>query len=336
MPAAMTRFAATAALLASVPFANGAGTDMCVLFIAEGMREFHFGKVDFQAKKIADLASLPPTVNGAGGGVAAGADEGIFYIPNPSLAYNALVELNVLKNTSTVKIINPPIPYKGSVPAFYTMEQNDATGDIFAVLEESTAIRWVTGASVDPVAGTSTALTPDFAGQWLHDFSWIKVGVATVDSTRNIFYFVAGVNNNETLVGFKTNDPSAPVVFAELPGPAGNSSDIDFLGYSASLDLFVASCFSINTGVASIKTMPGAGGFWTTKYVWPLRSDNDMELGNADVSEDGRTLYVALTDDQTGNPGYFQFDIASGKLLSSFVIAETEYRGMLTAEVVSC
>lgn len=81
----------------------------------------------------------------------------------------------------------------------------------------------------------------------------------------------------------------------------------------------------------------GAGGeAWKIVYEWRLDADSDFELGNADVSEDGLTFYVALTDSRTNQPGYYQFDLTTSKLVNSFVVSEGELTDMITAEVVSC
>ena len=335
--------AALLLLLAAAPAARAAkGADLCVLFVSTAFRGFHFGRVDFAAKRVDDLLSLPAALTGAGGGVAAGADDGVFYIPNADVAYNSLIELNILTNTTTTRTVAPPPAYKGTVPAFYTMQLNDVVGDLWALFEESRSIAWVAAATVYPVNATSVALTPNFASQWLNDFQWRKVGVAAVDTKRSLLYFVAGVGAQgvETLVGVPIGDPSAPVKFVEKGGPSGPSSDIDFLGYSAPLDLFVASTFSINTGIAAVKTMPadsaGGGAAWKTLYSWKVGAESDMELGNADLSADGLTLYVALDDGKSRMPSYFAFDVATGKLLSSFVVPAAQWPGMITAEVVAC
>ena len=333
------------ALLAAAspsPSLAAKGADLCVLFASTAFRGFHFGRVDFAAKRVGDLLALPPTLTGAGGGVAAGADDGVFYIPNPDVAYNVLIELNILTNSTTTRTIAPPPAYKGSVPAFYTMQLNDAVGDLWALFEESRSIAWVVAATVFPANATSVALTPNFAQQWIADFQWRKVGVATVDTKRSLFYFVAGVGAQgaETLVGVPVGDPSAPVKFVEKGGPSGPRSDIDFLGYSAPLDLFVVSTFSINTGIAAVKTMPaasaGGGAAWKTLYSWKVGAESDMELGNADLSADGLTFYVALTDGKSGMPSYFAFDVSTGKLVDSFVVPAAQWPDMITAEVVTC
>jgi hypothetical protein len=335
--------AAALLLLAATPAPAAAakGADLCVLFVSEAFRGFHFGRVDFDAKRVVDLLPLPAALTGAGGGCAAGADDGQFFIPNPNVAYNSLIELNVIKNTTVTRTVAPPPAYAGTVPAFYTMQLNDATGDVYALFEESRSIAWVAAATVYPGNGTSVAISADFASQWLGDFQWRKVGVSAVDSKRGLLYFVAGVGAQgaETLVGVPVGDPAAPVVFVEKAGPGGASSDIDFLGYSAPLDLFVASCFSINTGIASVKTMPagaaGGAAAWTDIYTWTVGAENDMELGNGALSADGRTFWVAL-DDGKEEPSYFAFDLTSGKLVSTFAVPATQWPGMITAEVVAC
>ena len=323
------------------PAAAAKGADLCVLFVSESFRGFHFGAVDFAKKAVVDLLPLPATLTGAGGGCAAGADDGQFFIPNPNVAYNDLIEVNIIANTTVSRTVAPPPAYKGTVPAFYTMQLNVATGDVWALFEESKSISWVAAATVYPANGSSVALTADFHAQWLSDFQWRKVGVATVDTKRGLFYCVAGVGAQgaETLVGVPVGDASAPVKFVEVPGPGGTSSDIDFLGYSTPLDIFVASCFSVNTGIASVKTMAGngkGGVDWKTIYSWKVGAEGDMELGNGAVSADGLTFYVALDDGKTDGPSYFQFDLKTGKLVASFAVPAAQWPGMITAEVVAC
>jgi len=341
---AATAAAAAALLLcaaAPVPAAAANGAGLCVLFLSEAFRGFHFGQVDFAAKKVVDLLPLPATLTGAGGGIAAGADDGQFFIPNADVAYNDLIEVNILKNTTVSRTIAPPAAYKGTVPAFYTMQLNDATGDIWALFEESRSISWVAAATVYPGNGSSVAISADFHSQWINSFQWRKVGVAAVDSKRGLFFFVAGVGAQgaETLVGLPVGDASAPVKFVEKGGPGGTSSDIDFLGYSAPLDLFVVSCFSINTGIASVKTMPaaaaGGAAAWKTIYSWKVGAEGDMELGNGALSADGLTFWVAL-DDGKNEPSYFAFDLTTGKLASTFAVPASQWPGMITAEVVAC
>jgi hypothetical protein len=320
----------------SVNAAGGQG--MCVLFVSNSFRGFHFGRVDFSIKKLVDIMPLPSELTGAEGGVAAGADEGQFFIPNANIAYNFLYDVNILKNSTISRTISPPIQYKGSIPAFYTMQTN-GNDDLWTIFEESTRISWVAVATVFPTENASSvAISSNFASQRLK-FQWRKAGVATVDTRRDIFYFVAGVGSAgvETLVGVPVGDATKPVKFVEYAGPSGNSSDIDFLGYSSSLDLFVASCFSINTGIGSIKTMTGDGtSGWTTIYTWGVDKETSMELGNAAVSADGKTFFVAMDSGSTDYPQYFQFDLPSGKLVTSFEITEAEWPGLITAEVVSC
>ena len=164
--------------LAVAFFARGAvakGTNLCVLYVADTIKGFHLGRVDFAAKAVVDLLTLPLTLTGAGGGVAAGADDGQFFIPNADVAYNDLLEVNLATNTTTSHTIAAPAGFSG-VPAFYTVSLNIATGDLFALFEESTRIAWVAAATVYPANGTSVALTGDFASAWIADFPWRKVG----------------------------------------------------------------------------------------------------------------------------------------------------------------
>lgn len=317
---------------------SAGGQGMCVLFVSNSFRGFHFGKVDFIAKKLEDVMPLPLQLTGAEGGCAAGADEGVFFIPNANVAYNFLYEVNIIKNTTTSRTISPPSQYNGTIPAFYTMQTNN-NDDLWTIFEESSSISWVAAATVFPVEnGTSSAISANFASQWL-SFQWRKAGVATVDTKRNLFYFVAGVGTAgaETLIGVPVGDSTKPVKFVEHAGPSGNSSDIDFLGYSAPLDIFVASCFSINTGIGSIKTMPADGSKgWSTVYVWGIGKETSMELGNAAITADGKIFYVAMDSGASGYPQYFQFDLTTNKLVNNFVISASDWPGLITAEVVAC
>ena len=316
------------------------GSDMCLLFAARNFSVFHFGRVDFSSGRVVDVMSLPPSLSGAEGGVSAGADDGQFFIPNANVAYNALLEVNIVSRTTATRLVAPPPAYAGTVPAFYTMQLDPTTDDIWAIFESST-VSWVATATVFPGNGSSAATSANFVSQWIGDFLWRKAGVAALDTTRRVLYFVAGVPKGgaavETLVGVPVGDPSAPVKFVELPGPVGASADIDFLAYSSGHDLFIASCFSIVTGVASIKTMPGNGtGGWTTVFTWPQGAVSDMELGNGALTKDGDTFYVALTNGTTGQPALFAFEVPTGKLLASFTVPTEQYYEMLTAEVVAC
>ena len=335
----------TCAVVSAIAAAGSAttarGNAMCILFACRNFTTFHFGRVDFGARLVDDVMALPASLTGAEGGCAAGADDGQFYIPNANVAYNDLLEVNLLAKTTTSRTIAPPAAYAGTIPAFYTMQLNTAANDVWALFESST-VSWVATATVFPNNGTSVATSSNFRAQWLADFAWRKAGVAAVDSKRGLLFFVAGVPkggaNVETLVGVPVGDPAAPVRFSLLPGPSGVSADIDFLGYSAQHDLFVASCFSITTGVASIKTMPagagGAGG-WATVFEWPQGAAGDFELGNGALAEDGGTLFVALTGSD-GRAAYYAFEVPTGKLLANFSVADSNYAGLVTAEVVAC
>ena len=274
---------ASAALLscgaARAPGLRVGGADLCVLFEADNVRgRFHFGRVDFAGQQLIDLAALPPELEQANGGVAAGADEGVFYVPAQPYSNN-LYELSLKKNKTTLTTIAPPPGYNGASFAFETMQLNDATGDLWALLNHWPDFVGVI--SVFPHNSSSAALTTSFAPQF-GKFGWHKVGVAAVDSKRGLFYFVAGVGaaDTPTLVGVAVDDPAAPVSLVEIPGPTGNSSDIDFLGYSAALDLFVVSCSLITTGISSVQVLPADGkGDWTVIYEWPAGAEGDNELG---------------------------------------------------------
>ncbi len=65
------------------------------------------------------------------------------------------------------------------MPAFYVMDLNVATGEVYTVFEESSSIRWVVAAEVFVENGTSVALSGDFVDQWLA-FDWRKAGVSAV------------------------------------------------------------------------------------------------------------------------------------------------------------
>lgn len=315
---------------------------MCILFACRNFTTFHFGRVNFEARLVEDVMALPASLTGAEGGCAAGADDGQFFIPNANVAYNDLLEVNLLTKTTTSRTIAPPAAYAGTTPAFYAMQLDPATDDIWALFESST-VAWVATATVFPGNGTSVATSSNFRAQWLGDFAWRKAGVAALDTKRGLLFFVAGVPRGgvdvETLVGVPVGDPAAPVHFSLLPGPTGASSDIDFLGYSAQHDLFVASCFSITTGVASIKSMPaggaGAGGGWATVFEWPRGAAGDFELGNGALTEDGGTLFVALTGGD-GKAAYYAFEVPTGKLLANFTVADSNFLDLVTAEVVAC
>jgi len=319
----------------------GNGADLCVLFCYDARNKtqegFHIGLIDFPGQKITSILDLPLSLTGAGGGVAAGADDGQFFIPNPEIAYNYLLEVSLIKNSTTDRTISPPSPFTG-IPAFYVMNLNSATNDMVVLFEESSHIAWVAAATVYPATGLSTALTPNFASQWLNGFQWRKVGVSAVDSKRNLLYFVAGTGSTgvATLVGIPLGSPKAPVVFHNLASVPG--TDIDDLAYSAPLDEFVASCFNITTGVGSIWRTPasGTGGKeWVNVHEWAVGKESSMELGDAVLSKDGYTFFAAFTA-ATGRPTYFAFDLKTNQLVSTFVVPTNQYQGMLTAEVMAC
>jgi len=325
--------AASGAAPAPAPAPGAGGADLCVLFMADNVRGFHFGRVDFAGQQLLDLAALPDELTQANGGVAAGADDGVFYIP--AMPYsNDLYELNLRTNKTTLTTIAPPPQYKRPTFAFETLQLNDRTGDLWAMLNDWPAFTGVI--NVYPKNSSSVAISGNFASQFA-SFEWHKVGVATVDSKRDLFYFVAGVGQKDvpSLVGVKAGDPTAPVTFVEIPGPTGNASDIDFLGYSSALDLFVVSCSLVTTGIASVQVMPadGKGGSdWQIIYEWPAEGDN--ELGNGALSRDGLTFFVAL--ESNFDAQYFAFDLKTRKLTNSYTIPPAKWPNLVTAEVVSC
>ena len=322
------------------------GASMCVLYCYDtrnvSEQGFHIGRIDFAGQRLDELLTLPPALNAAGGGVAAGADDGQFFIPNANVAYNDLLEVSLVTNETVSRTIAAPAPFTG-IPAFYVVNLDVATNDLTVIFEESSRIAWVAAAVVFPGNGTSRALTPTFASQWLNGFAWRKVGVSAVDSKRGLLYFVAGALPPQPaglalLVGIPlAAGPQSPVVFHTLDGVPG--TDIDDLAYSAPLDEFVASCFNISTGVASIWRAPagGAGGeAWVNVYEWSVGAEGDFELGNADLSRDGFTFFVAFADGATQRPTYFAFDLKTNTLAAKFEVPAGQLPGMLTAEVMAC
>lgn len=164
-----------------------------------------------------------------------------------------------------------------AVPAFYVMDLNVATGEVYAVFEESSAIRWVVAAELFVENGTSVALSGDFVAQWLA-FDWRKEGVSAVDSTRRLLYICVGTKSGggfdeSYLAGIPmmTGEASAIVNFTMIPGPEGE--DIIDAGYSAALDRLVVSTYNISTGVAAIYSRPAdptaPGAVWRTIQSWP-------------------------------------------------------------------
>lgn len=331
--------------LASAAASAFDGSSMCVLFCYDARNAseqgFHIGRVDFAGQRLVELLQLPPALDAAGGGIAAGADDGQFFIPNANVAYNDLLEVSLITNETVSRTIAAPAPFAG-VPAFYVVNLNVATDDLLVIFEESTRIAWVAAAVVFPGNGTSSALTSSFASQWLK-FAWRKEGVSAVDSKRGLMYFVAGAMppqpaGRTLLVGIPlAAGPQSPVVFQTLDGVPG--TDIDDLAYSAPLDEFVASCFNISTNVASIWRTPagGKGGdAWVKVYEYSVGAEGDFELGNADLSRDGFTFFVAFADGATMRPTYFAFDLKKNSLVSKFEVPAGQLPGMLTAEVMAC
>jgi hypothetical protein len=322
---------------------RGGGGDLCVLFTTSIESSFHFGRIDFATEQVLDLLALPPSLVRVYGGCAAGADDGQFFIPNDAVGYNNLLEVNIVANTTAARTILPPSQYAGSVPVFFTMQLDPASDGVWAIFLESTRVAWVAAAAVDPAAGSSVAISADFGSAWSGDFLWKKTGVSALDSKRSLLFFVARpkpcCNTVGMLIGVPIGNASAPVQFVEIPGPTGDSIDIDFLGYSAPHDLFVATCFNVDVGIASVKTMPagGAGGdAWQTVFEWPAGNQIDLILGNAALTRDGNTLYVALQDAALGQPSFFAFAVTTGKLLANFTVSSKEEPRMFVEEVVAC
>lgn len=163
------------------------------------------------------------------------------------------------------------------------MDLNVATGEVYSVFEESSAIRWVIAAQVFVQNGSSLALSGDFVAQWL-SFDWRKEGVSAVDSLRKLLYicvgiksggkfdttFLAGIPMAESRMS-KPFTTSPAVNFTMIPGPEG--MDILDAGYSTALDLLVVSTFNISTGVAAVysrsadPTSPLAQ--WKVLQAWP-------------------------------------------------------------------
>ena len=61
-----------------------------------------------------------------------------------------------------------------------------------------------------------------------------------------------------------------------------------------------------------------------------------MELGNAVLSRDGKTFFVAYQDGADLRPTYFSFDLNTNTKTDTFEVPATEYPGFLTAEVFAC
>lgn len=159
------------------------------------------------------------------------------------------------------------------------MDLNVATGEVYSVFEESSAIRWVVAAEVFVENGTSVALSGDFVAQWLA-FDWRKEGVSAVDSQRGLLYICVGVKSGggydtSFLAGIPMSAAtrsSSPVVnFTMIAGPEGE--DIIDAGYSVAHDVLVVSTFNISTGVAALYSRPAdpaaPGAVWRTLQAWP-------------------------------------------------------------------
>jgi hypothetical protein len=193
------------------------------------------------------------------------------------------------RNTTTDRYVDAPQGFSGT-PAFYVMDLNVATGEVYTVFEESSAVRWVVAAEVFVQNGTSTALSENFVNQWLA-FDWRKAGVSAVradreefssggllqhaaavtfscvqvDSKRGLLYVCVGVKSGgiydtEFLAGIPMAAPpaSSAVNFTMIAGPFG--TDIIDAGYSAAHDALVVSTYNISTGVAGLSSLTGGDG----------------------------------------------------------------------------
>lgn len=166
------------------------------------------------------------------------------------------------------------------------MNLNVATGQVYAVFEESSAIRWVVAAEVFVNNGTSVALSGNFVDQWLA-FDWRKEGVSAVDSRRSLLYVCVGVKSggifDESYLAGIPMSPAAATRAREtaaaappavnltmVPGPEG--TDIIDAGYSAALDELVISTYNVSTGIAAVYARaadPAAAAGWRTVQQWP-------------------------------------------------------------------
>ena len=317
-------------LLAAAPHYTRASSDVCILFESRARSGFWLGRVDFAGQQLVDLLALPPSLSSLQGGLTA-ASAGTFYVG----AEGALIALDMASNATTTHNLTAPPGYEQyGTPSWFSMEVDVATGDLWSLLEVF-PYYWV-ATRVSPGDGSSQALSGNFAN---NSFGWYKWGVAAVDTQRGLIYTVAGVGPQDTaaLVGVALGSPGAPVVFSELPGPP--NADIDWLGYSAPLDLFVVSAYN-GTGLAGVHTMPagGPGGAaWRTLYEWPMGSEDSGGLGDAALSEDGRTVFVAMRDSSAHDtPALFAIDVLSGQLLHTFVVPGDLWPAMLVAGVCAC
>ena len=306
---------------------------MCVLYASPEFSGFRMGRVNFGAKTLVDVASLPQ-LGGVENGVAAGAEDGVFYVPSGT-AYDDLLEVNIIKNTSIGRNFSSPPGFSGEL-AFYVMDLNVATGDLYAFLEEA-SLAWVVGADVNPVSGTTAAFTPDLRSEWL-SFEWIKAGVSAVDSKRGTIYIVVGQKASPGvcyLAGLSVLGGGS--TFSYLEGPP--LTDLVDLSYSTGYDVFVALCFNMTTGIATTWSRPAdvsAAHVWTKLYQWPLGQVENMQLGMADTTDDGKTLFLSFFDGKTGYPYVAQMDVNSGKIQNSFTFNETFRRDMMLGDVAIC
>lgn len=100
-----------AILLAGLAGVRASSNNLCVLYASLNFTGFNLARVEFASKTLTDLASLP-TLGGAGDGISAGADDGVFYIPNAIIAYNYLLEVKT-DNTTTDRYVAAPAGYTG-------------------------------------------------------------------------------------------------------------------------------------------------------------------------------------------------------------------------------
>ena len=313
--------------------ARAAGADACILFESRASSGFWLGRVDFAAQQLVDLLPLPPSLASVQGGLTAGAAGGTFFVGDNGAG--TLIALDLASNTTTTRAVTAPPGYAQlGAPSWYSMEVDAATGALWSLLQVFPQY-WL-AARVFPGNGSSQALSANFVNNSL---TWTKWGVAAVDTRRGLLYTVAGVQPQgaAALVGVALGEPAAPVVFRQVPGPP--NADIDWLGYSAPLDLLLASAYN-GSGLAGVHAMPagGAGGAaWRTLYEWPIGSEDSGGLGDAALSGDGRTLFVALRDSSAGDtPALFAIDALTGQLLHSLVVPSAQWPDMMVAGVCAC
>ena len=91
--------------------AGALANNLCVLYVSLNTTGFNLARVDFGSQTLTDLASLP-TLDGVSDGISAGADDGVFYVPNANVAYNFLLEVTT-RNTTTDRYVSTPAGFSG-------------------------------------------------------------------------------------------------------------------------------------------------------------------------------------------------------------------------------